>query len=55
MRAVVFGAGNIGRGFLGLLLFEAGYEVTFIDVDEARIRLINERREYPVFVLSNDT
>lgn len=45
-NAVVFGAGNIGRGFIGQLFCESGYRVTFVDVDEALLRALNERGEY---------
>lgn len=43
-----FGAGNIGRSFIGQLFSKAGYEVVFADVDEAVISALNERRGYTV-------
>jgi mannitol-1-phosphate 5-dehydrogenase len=46
--AVHFGAGNIGRGFIGLLLHEAGYDVVFSDVNTALIHLLNATPSYRV-------
>src|SRR3989338_3026181 len=54
MKAVHFGAGNIGRGFIGLLFIENGYEMTFIDVDEAKIDLLNTYHQYPVAVIGEN-
>lgn len=51
-KALVFGAGNIGRGFLGVLLHESEYEVTFVDVDVERVNIINQYRDYPVYICS---
>ncbi|MFK4761307.1 mannitol-1-phosphate 5-dehydrogenase [Microbacterium sp. ZW T5_45] len=48
MKAVHFGAGNIGRGFVGLLLHEGGYEVVFSDVAPALVDAINAVSEYTV-------
>jgi mannitol-1-phosphate 5-dehydrogenase len=48
MKAVHFGAGNIGRGFIGQILSQAGYEVVFVDVSEKLVQLLQERREYTV-------
>jgi mannitol-1-phosphate 5-dehydrogenase len=48
MKAVHFGAGNIGRGFVGLLLHEGGYEVVFSDVADALVDAINGASEYTV-------
>ena len=53
MKAVVFGAGNIGRGFLGSLLFKSGFSVIFVDTDKQKIGLINQHGEYPVIAVSN--
>lgn len=46
-----FGAGNIGRGFMGQLFFEAGYEVVFVDAKEDLVTLLNARRFYPLYIL----
>ncbi|MGC8863251.1 MAG: mannitol-1-phosphate 5-dehydrogenase [Armatimonadota bacterium] len=47
-KAVQFGAGNIGRGFTGQLFSESGFEVVFVDVVPELVRLLNERRSYPI-------
>lgn len=53
-KAVQFGAGNIGRGFIGALLSQSGYQVVFADVAEAIIDKINEDKAYTVHVMDVD-
>jgi mannitol-1-phosphate 5-dehydrogenase len=48
MKAVHFGAGNIGRGFIGLLLSRSGYDVCFVDINDKVVSLLQERGEYTV-------
>jgi mannitol-1-phosphate 5-dehydrogenase len=47
-KLVQFGAGNIGRSFIGQLFSRAGYEVVFVDVDDTVIKALNERLAYTV-------
>ena len=54
MKAVMYGAGNIGRGFIGYLFGKSGYELTFIDVAEPVIHALNRDRAYPVRVVSSE-
>ncbi len=51
MKAVMYGAGNIGRGFIGQLFYESGYETSFIDVAEPVINQLNTQHSYPVRIL----
>ena len=48
MKAVHFGAGNIGRGFVGMLLAEGGYEIVFSDVAGSLVDAINAHGSYTV-------
>jgi mannitol-1-phosphate 5-dehydrogenase len=48
LLAVHFGAGNIGRGFIGSLLYHSGYETCFVDVNREIVDLLNEKKEYRV-------
>ena len=48
MLAVHFGAGNIGRGFIGQLLYESGYEICFLDVNQTVIDDINNLGKYRI-------
>ena len=46
--AIQFGAGNIGRGFIGLLLAQTGYEVIFVDVVDPLVEAINRQGKYTI-------
>ncbi len=54
-KAVMYGGGNIGRGFIGEVLSLSGYEVTFVDVNKELLNNLNASGEYPVRVLKGDS
>lgn len=53
-NALIFGAGNVGRGFLGHLLYLSGYALTFADIDQALLQAIRERQGYTLRLAVHD-
>ncbi len=53
-KFIMYGAGNIGRGFIGQLFSSEGYSVGFVDINKEVIARLNADKEYPVDVVSND-
>ncbi|MDC3416920.1 mannitol-1-phosphate 5-dehydrogenase [Aquibacillus salsiterrae] len=54
MLAVHFGAGNIGRGFIGSLLYQSGYHTAFVDVNQTVIDAINQKKKYKVVLAAEE-
>jgi mannitol-1-phosphate 5-dehydrogenase len=52
-KIVIFGAGKIGRSFIGQLFGRGGYEVVFADVFKPIIEELNKRRNYNVIIKSD--
>ena len=52
-KLVLFGAGKIGRSFIGQLFSRGGYEVVFIDVFRPVIDELNLRHNYNVVIKSD--
>ncbi len=53
-QAVMYGGGNIGRGFIGALLSQSGYAVTFVDVAAPVVDTLRDKGTYPVRYVSSD-
>ena len=51
MKAVHFGAGKIGRGFIGELLYNTGSEITFVDVNEKVNAELNKYHNYYLYII----
>ena len=51
--AIMYGGGNIGRGFIGKVFADSGYEVCFLDIMQDIIDEMNARGQYTVRIVSN--
>ncbi|WP_159567643.1 mannitol-1-phosphate 5-dehydrogenase [Budvicia diplopodorum] len=55
MKAIHFGAGNIGRGFIGKLLADANATLTFADVNQPLIDQLDHQQSYEVNVVGENS
>ena len=54
LKAIMYGGGNIGRGFIGMLMSQSGYDVTFVDVVDTVVETLNRDHCYPVRIVSTE-
>jgi len=52
-KIVIFGAGKIGRSFIGQAFSRSGYEVVFVDINLELLQPLNEHKQYRVVIKSN--
>lgn len=53
-KAVHFGAGNIGRGFIGEILSKNGFDIHFVDTNKSIIDELNNRHSYEIGIASSE-
>ena len=54
MKNLHFGAGNIGRGFIGELLNKSGYHITFVDINKEVVNDLKYRDIYTIKILDEN-
>ncbi|ARI75609.1 mannitol-1-phosphate 5-dehydrogenase [Halobacillus mangrovi] len=54
MKALHFGAGNIGKGLIGYLLNKSGFDLCFVDVNEDSVNRMNRSNNYSLELLDEN-
>ena len=49
-KIVIFGAGKIGRSFIGQLFGSGGYKVVFVEIDPTIVARLNKERNYRIII-----
>ncbi len=52
-KMLQFGAGNIGRSFIGQLFSRSGYEVVFVDINKELVKELNKKKVYKLVIKRN--
>lgn len=52
--AIMYGAGNIGRGFIGERFYLSGYHTVFVDINEEILNLMTADGCYPLYTTDGD-
>ena len=55
MKAIVFGAGKIARGFIGQLLYLSKADITFVDIDQQLVDRLNKDQKHHVYILGDSS
>ena len=53
-KLLLFGAGKIGRSFIGQLFSQGGYEVAFVDINRDLVDALNKNGSYSVVIKSEE-
>ena len=53
LKIVIFGAGKIGRSFIGQLFSRSGFEVVFVDISKKLVDDLNREKQYRVVIKRN--
>ncbi|MEA4917870.1 hypothetical protein [Proteiniphilum sp.] len=53
-KIVIFGAGKIGRSFIGQVFNLSGYEVVFVDINKQLVDLMNQQKQYRIVIKNGE-